>query len=107
MPKVANAKELALLLAGVEIGREFKLFHETDGIGGMHFESECGKYTGGLWHAGGVIALGFDGGDDSLIPNYALQHIYTRAESTAGELWRRWENAAAESEARKNEGGEA
>lgn len=107
MPSVTNAKELALLLAGVEIGREFKLLHDGDGIGGMSFVSECGTYTGGLWHRPGFIALDFADDEESMLPHYALQYIYTNAETTAGELWRRWENAAAESEARRNKGGES
>lgn len=106
MPSVTNAKELALLLAGLEIGREFHLFHDGDGIGGMHFESEGGKYTGGLWHRPGLIALGCVDDEESMIPHYALQHIYNEAEKTASELWSRWENAKAEAEARTTEGGE-
>lgn len=107
MTEVTNAKELAILLAGLEIGREFQLLHDGDGIGGMHFESEGGKYTGGLWHRPGLIALDFADDEESMIPHYALQHIYNEAETTAAELWRRWENAKAEAEARIIEGGEA
>ncbi len=107
MTEVTNAKELALLLAGLEIGREFQLVHDGDGIGGMHFESVGGKYTGGLWHRPGVIALDFADDEESMVPHYALQHIYNEAETTAAILWRRWENAKAEAEARTTEGGEA
>ena len=106
MPSVTNAKELALLLAGLEIGREFKLVHDGDGQGGMSFSSECEKYCGGLWHRPGLIALGFDDDAESNIPHYALQHIYNEAEITAAELWLRWENAKAEAAARITEGGE-
>lgn len=105
MPSVTNAKELALLLAGVEIGREFKLVHDGDGQGGMSFYSECEKYSGGLWHRPGLITLSFADDEESMIPHYALQHIYNEAEITAAELWLRWENAKAEAEARISEGG--
>lgn len=104
--EVTNAKELALLLAGLHIGREFNLVHEGDGVGGMHFESTCGMFTGGLWHYPGVIALDFADDEQSMIPHYALKHIYNEAEKTASELWNRWESAKAEAEARKTEGGE-
>jgi len=105
--QVTNAKELALLLAGLEIGREFQLFHDGDGVGGMSFISDGGKFSGGLWHRPGVIALDFADDEASRIPHYALQHIYNEAEKTASELWRRWEGTAAEIEARTTKGGEA
>jgi hypothetical protein len=107
MTEVTNAKELALLLAGVQIGREFNLVHEGDGLGGMHFESTCGKFTGGLWHNPGRIVVDFADDEESMVPHYALQHIYNEAEITAAELWLRWENAKAEAKARITEGGEA
>lgn len=107
MIEATNAKELALLLAGVQIGREFNLVHDGDGLGGMHFESTCGKFTGGLWHKPGRIVVDFADDEESFIPFYAVQHMYAEAEKTASELWSRWENAAAESEARRNEGGES
>lgn len=107
MTEVTNAKELALLLAGIEIGREFKLYHEGDGIGGMHFESRCGKYAAYLWHRPGLMVVDFAEDDGNSVPHFALRQIYYSAADTAGELWRRWENAKVEAEAVKEEGGKA